>query len=196
MLDLTSPNFPNQLLLTQLNDEAGETAARARKFCLDVIKEFYGFDYRPDWHGDLDSLLLPPGGNHFSSSNRGAFWIVEDETGEIIATTGIRHLGWKPNCAALFADIYGDGTNVASLWRLYVRKDKRAHGLGKKLAALCEFDALAKGYGRMYLHASSDAVATIGFWKSRQYVALADDGETIHFDKLINGKAVQATAFR
>jgi GNAT superfamily N-acetyltransferase len=175
-----SPDFRLSLLA-----DAGGRAARARQFCLDVIKEFYGFDYRPDWHGDLDSLLLPAAGNHFSSLHRGAFWIVENRKGEIVATTGIRHLGWKPNCVALFSDLYGDGTGIASLWRQYVRKDMRGCGLGKKLAALCENEARGRGYERMYLHASSNASATVGFWKSSGYVAIADDGETIHFDKYL-----------
>jgi len=191
MTDAIDLEFSSDFHLQLLADEGGE-GARARQFCLDVIKEFYGFDYRPDWHGDLDSLLLPPVGNHFSSLHRGAFWIVENGQGEIIATTGIRHLGWKPNCASLFSDLYGDGTGIASLWRQYVRKDLRGLGLGKTLAALCEREALIRGYERMYLHASSDASATVGFWKSRRYAAIADDGETIHFDKLLTRRLPQA----
>ncbi len=191
MTDATDLEFSPDLRLSLLAD-AGGKATRARQFCLDVIKEFYGFDYRPDWHGDLDSLLLPPAGNHFSSLHRGAFWIVENRQGEIVATTGIRHLGWKPNCAALFSNLYGDGTDIASLWRQYVRKDMRGGGLGKKLAALCESEALSRGYERMYLHASSHALATVGFWKSGGYVAIADDGETIHFDKPLTHHLLQA----
>ncbi|UWU15493.1 GNAT family N-acetyltransferase [Rhizobium sullae] len=184
MTDAIDLEFSPDFHLYPLHDEGG-AGARTRQFCLDVIKEFYGFDYRPDWHGDLDSLLMPPAGNHFSSLHRGGFWIVENRRGDIIATTGIRHLGWKPNCAALFSDLYGDGTGIASLWRQYVRKDMRGRGLGKKLAALGEKEALRRGYERMYLHASSNASATVGFWKSRGYVAIADDDETIHFDKLL-----------
>lgn len=30
----------------------------ARAFCLQIIKEFYGIDYNPAWHADLDSLPL------------------------------------------------------------------------------------------------------------------------------------------
>lgn len=192
MTDATDLEFSPDFRLSLLAGSGGK-GAQARQFCLDVIKEFYGFDYRPDWHGDLDSLLLPPAGNHFSSLHRGAFWIVENRNGEIVATTGIRHLGWKPNCAMLFSDLYGDGTGIASLWRQYVRKDMRGRGLGKKLAALCENEALSRGYERMYLHASSHASATVGFWKSRGYVAIADDGETIHFDKPLIHHLLQAT---
>lgn len=191
MTDATDLEFSPDFRLSLLADSGGK-GGQARQFCLDVIKEFYGFDYRPDWHGDLDSLLLPPTGNHFSDLHRGAFWTVENGQGEIVATTGIRHLGWKPNCAALFFDLYGDGTGIASLWRQYVRKDMRGRGLGKKLAALCENEGLSRGYQRMYLHASSHASATVGFWKSRDYVAIADDGETIHFDKPLTHHLLQA----
>jgi ribosomal protein S18 acetylase RimI-like enzyme len=68
----------------------------------------------------------------------------------------------------------------------------RGRGLGKKLAALCDNEALNRGYERMYLHASSHALATVGFWKSRGYVAIADDGETIHFDKPLTHHLLQA----
>lgn len=180
---------PQGLSLALLNDEPGPMHTAARQFCLDVIKEFYGFDYRPDWHADIDSLLLPAAGNHYSSLNRGAFWVLLDSQGNIRATAGIRHLGWKPAILAAFAHRYGDGRDVASLWRVYVRKEHRGQGLGNWLNALSEREAMRLGFARMYLHASSDAAATLGFWRARGYENIGEFGDSIHFDKLLENSA-------
>jgi len=67
------PPAPHGLTLSPLRDEPGPQHAEARAFCLAVIKEFYGFDYNPDWHADLDGLLLSSEQNRYSRLNRGAF---------------------------------------------------------------------------------------------------------------------------
>ena len=174
---------PTDLSLLLLTDVSGPVHVAARQFCLDVIKEFYGFDYRPDWHADLDSLLCQPHVNHYSMANRGAFWVLLDNEGLIQATAGIRHLGWKPAIAAAFADRYGSGRDVASLWRVYVKRELRRQGLGRWLNAYSEREASARGFAHMYLHASADAKATLGFWKASGYQAIGEFGDSVHFDK-------------
>ena len=181
---------PAGLRLTLLADEPGPEHAEARQFCLDTIKEFYGFDYRPDWHADLDSLLLPATENHYSAAHRGAFWTLRDGTGDVVATGGIRHLAWKPNIVAMFPDRYARGEEIASLWRVYVRKDRRKGGIGRWLSALCEAEAHRLGYGTMYLHASSDALATLAFWEAVGYEFLGACETSSHFDKAIGTERV------
>lgn len=165
--------------------------AEARQFCLDTIKEFYGFDYRRDWHVDLDALLLPPAGNHYSRHHRGGFWVLRAPARDIVATAGIRHLGWKPNIIAMFPGRYARGADVASLWRVYVRNDQRARGLGRWLTALSEAEAARLGYDTMYLHASSDALATLAFWRAAGYRLIGTCETSTHFDKPIGEGAVQ-----
>lgn len=164
-------------------DEPSAAHSQARQFCLDTIKEFYGFDYRPDWHVDLDSLLRPSAENHYSRRHGGAFWTLRDPAGEIIATTGIRHLLWKPNIVEMFPDRYRRGEEIASLWRVYVRRDWRARGLGSQLTALSEAEAVRLGYGTMYLHASADALATLAFWRRAGYEFIGNCETSSHFDK-------------
>lgn len=175
--------FPDGLELARLSDDPGSPHDAARAFCLDVIKEFYGFDYRPDWHADLDSLSRPAAENHYSSINRGAFWTLSGTDGSLLATAGIRHLGWKPLIVKAFDARYPDGESIASLWRVYVRKDERGRGLGRSLTALAEREAERLGFTHMYLHASSDAAATLGFWRSAGYAEIGEFGDSIHFDK-------------
>jgi ribosomal protein S18 acetylase RimI-like enzyme len=183
---------PAGFRLAQLPDDPSRDHADARQFCLETIKEHYGFDYRREWHVDLDSLLLPPIENHYSRHHRAAFWILRNQAGEIAATAAIRHLGWKPNIVAMFPERYPRGEDIASIWRVYVRKDLRRHGLGRWLTALCEQEATRLEYRAMYLHATSDARATIAFWQSVGYRIIEADAETTHFDKPLGALAETA----
>ncbi len=180
---------PRDLTLALLPDSPGESHVAARAFCLDVIKEFYGFDYRQDWHVDLDSLLLPAPQNHCSASNRGAFWTLSDADGALVATAGIRRLGWKPLLVSAFAERYPEPEAVSSLWRVYVRADQRGRGIGGWLNGLCEREAAALGFTDMYLHATSDAAATLGFWRASGYAEIGNFGESVHFSKSLTGLA-------
>lgn len=171
------------LSLDRLSDEPGPRHAAARAFCLDVIKEFYGFDYRRDWHLDLDSLTQPAIDDHYSARNRGAFWTLAEPNGRLVATAGVRALHWKPTLVAAFSVRYPAPDRVASLWRVYVRKDQRGLGLGRWLNGIAEGEAIRLGYTFMYLHASSDATATTSFWRSCGYAAFEEEDLTTHFDK-------------
>ena len=92
-------------------------------------------------------------------------------------------IGWKPAIAAAFADRYGDGRDVSSLWRVYVLKEQRGQGLGSWLNALSEREAARRGFAIMYLHATSNALATLGFWRASGYKFIGEFGDSIHFDK-------------
>lgn len=123
--------------------------------------------------------------NHYSTKHRGAFWLLRDAAGAAVATAGIRHLAWKPTIITMFPGRYARGEDIASLWRVYVRKDRRGHGLGRWLAELCETEALRLGYATMYLHASSDALATLAFWTAVGYHPVGTCDTSTHFDKQI-----------
>jgi GNAT superfamily N-acetyltransferase len=179
----SATGLPNGMALRRLGDVPGAEHAAARTFCLGVIKEFYGFDYRPDWHGDLDSLEKPASQNHFSSFNNGAFWTVIGADGRIAATTGIKRLTWHPNVLEALPGRYPQPEKVATLMRAYVRKDLRGGGIGRMLNTLCEDEARRSGYATMYLHASSDTAATITFWTRNGYTPIGTFGFSTHFDK-------------
>lgn len=174
---------PAGLSINRLSDTPGAEHTAARAFCLGVINEFYGFDYRPDWHGDLDSLERPAGQCHFSAVNRGAFWTLTDASGNIAATTGIKQLTWHPNVLESLQGRYSKPETVATLMRAYVRKDLRDSGIGRYLNALCESEARRLGYATLYLHANSDTPATIAFWTARGYQPIGAFGFSTHFDK-------------
>lgn len=174
---------PAGLTLARLADMPGPEHDSARAYCLGVIKEFYGFDYRVDWHADLDSLRLDATQNHYSTINRGAFWTVKGGDGAIVATAAIKTLAWHPKIIEALAPRYPRPEQVATLMRAYVRKDQRGRGLGKWLNRLCEDEARRLGYADLYLHANSDTPATIGFWKANGYAEIGQFGFSTHFDK-------------
>ena len=175
--------LPLGLSLCRLPDRTGPEHARARDFCLAVIREFYGFDYRADWHGDLDSLLVKPVENQFSMENRGAFWTLAEPSGGLAATAAIKRFTWQPRLVEALRERYPEPDRIATLVRVYVRNDLRGQGLGAWLNELCEHEARALGYRELYLHASSDAPATLAFWQSAGYAEFGAFGFSTHFDK-------------
>lgn len=152
---------------------------------MNCIKEFYGFDYRPDWHGDLDSLCKPAAQNYFSSDSRGAFWTLTNPDGSIAGCGGLYALTWKPQLAVLLESRYPDPAKVASVARVYVAKDQRGKGLGKRLNGIIESAAPKLGYDTLYLHANSDAADTLAFWNSCGYSAFGTLDFSTHLDKKI-----------
>jgi GNAT superfamily N-acetyltransferase len=177
---------PHGLTLALLPDDSGEQHKAARQFCLDVIKEFYGSDYRVDWHADLDSLTLGPEQSWFSARNRGAFWTLSAPDGSLVAAAGLYCLTWKPKLAAALATRYPDPEQVTQLVRVYIRKDQRGRQIGRWLNMLAEAEARRLGFATLYLHASADTAATIGFWRGRGYAEIATIEATTHFDKSLS----------
>lgn len=169
---------------TRLADQPGRDHREARAFCLAVIKEVYGFDHRADWHADLDSLLRPSPESQFSTINRGAFWVLRDDTDAIIATAGIKRLDWQPHLVAALGARYPDPGAVATLVRAYVRADRRGRGIGARLNARCEEEARRLGYDRIYLHANTGSAAA-RFWRGRGYGEFGRMEFSTHFDKVI-----------
>ncbi len=177
---------PHGLTLALLPDEPGEQHKAARRFCLDVIKEFYDSDYRADWHADLDSLTQGAAESWFSARNRGAFWTLSAPDGSLVAAAGLYCLSWKPHLVSAFAARYPRPEQVTQLVRVYVRKDHRGHRIGRWLNALAEAEAGRMGFATLYLHTNADTQATIAFWRGRGYAEIATAEATTHFDKSLS----------
>lgn len=67
--------------------------------------------------------------------------------------------------------------------RVHVRRERRGSGDGTRLHAALESRARELGYATLYLHASSDAAATIAFWHSRGYRRFGTLDFSTHFDR-------------
>jgi GNAT superfamily N-acetyltransferase len=158
--------------------------SEVRDFCLATIREAFGYDYRPDWHADIDELRLPVNGYH---PDRGGAFLVVRQDGAMIGCGGLRCLTTSQHLAARFAPRYGDPAAIGAIWRVYVDPHWRGAGIGSLLATRLGQEAGAIGYDRLYLHTSANTPRSVAFWERQGYEAFDYDGEsvdsTVHMDK-------------
>ena len=167
----------SNLRITKLPDEPDDRHGAARSYCLKIIKDFYDIDYTSAWHADLDSLITSSRTNWYSSLNQGAFWLCQNEAGDILGTCGIYNMKWKPGTLNRLISYYSDGAAVCQLSRMYIREDLRGHGIGRRLEAYAASEAGALNYRDIYLHADSRALSTLAFWDACGYVRLGFENE-------------------
>jgi GNAT superfamily N-acetyltransferase len=182
------PDVPHGLTLERLPDLADARHTEARAFCLAVIKEFYGSDYRVDWHADLDSLAAGGAQSWYGTANRGAFWTLREAGGAIVAAVGLYRLGLKPRLVEAFAERYPKPDKVAQLVRLYVREDHRGRRIGRWFDDVVASQATGLGYETLYLHANAETAATLAFWRGRGYREIAAFGDSVHFDRTLSNR--------
>ena len=115
----------------------------------------------------------------------GAFATLRDADGALIGTAGLHRLSWKSALSASLASRYPDADRVGMVARVYVRRARRGGGDGTRLLAAIESAAAAMGYASLYLHANSDAAATLAFWRRRGYRDFGTIDFSTHFDKPI-----------
>lgn len=154
----------------------------ARQFCLEQIKHEYGYDYVPEWHKDLDSLLIKAG--MYSQIKKGFFLaaIVDDK---IVGTIGMRNLKYK---AALWKEYSKklQSQKIGSIWRTYTAKEFRGVGIASHLLDLAEKNASELGYEFFYLHTSWNKADSVKFWLKRGYEILKQEqnsDKTVHMIK-------------
>ena len=100
-----------------------------QKFLFSMIKEEFGYDYVPEWHQDIVKME-----DYYTNPKRNNFFIAYTETGEIIATIGIRSYDKDfPE----FRHLYSKDT-TASIWRLFVDEKYRRCGLASRMFAIAE----------------------------------------------------------
>ncbi|TKW61651.1 MAG: GNAT family N-acetyltransferase [Blastochloris viridis] len=173
------------LTISQWHPSQTQAGEEARTFCLSVIKDTYGYDYRPDWHADLDSFAKGEE-SRYSPANGGAFFIIRNHDGEIIGTGGIYSMVHKPNFIELFGkQRYGDVSQTACMGRTYLKKEYRGNALSRTLVPMLEMAAKANGYTRMSLDCEASADRLRRHWESFGFTDFLIDGPTAFYDKRI-----------
>ncbi|NBV54096.1 MAG: GNAT family N-acetyltransferase [Proteobacteria bacterium] len=162
-------------------------ATAARTFCLQTIKQTYGFDYNPAWHADLDSLCQTstenPTDNQYAASNRGRFWVLLNKDGEVIGTMGVRSLAYKPNFKPILATYYPDFNHIASLWRTYLAPAYRGQGWGEKLNQVALEFARSQNYQRMFLECNQANTKLQAYWQRLGYQHFCNGDNFCCFDQ-------------
>ena len=150
-----------------------------QEFLFKMIKLEFGYDYVPEWHQDVMKM-----NEYYIDSERNNFFVAYGETGEILATIGIR--AYDKDFPE-FRHLYSENT-TSSIWRLFVDRRCRRCGLASKMFSIAENFANEKGYSDIYLHTHKTLPGAIEFWTKMGFVVALDANdelETVHMDKKI-----------
>ena len=177
------------LTISQWHPSQKQAGEEARTFCLSVIKDTYGYEYRPDWHADLDSLTQGEE-SRYNAVNGGAFFIIRNHDGEIMGTGGVYSMLHKPNFIELFGTArYGDVSKIACMGRTYLKPEYRGNALSRTLVPMLEMAAKNNGYTHMGLDCEASAERLRRHWESFGFTAFLIDGSTAFYDKSIQASS-------
>lgn len=166
----------------------------ARKVMLDTFYKEFGHGYHAQWHADVIDIE----GAYLNNPRHALFVAVKD--GEVAATTAVRSHG--PTCPPhpqWIVDRYGRG-NAAQLFRVYVDRAHRRHGLARALVTMAvDFVANTEGYSAIYLHTNPAITGAEPFWRSiatEIYDAREDPrySPSIHFEIPLPERTMNRTA--
>ena len=159
---------------------------KVQDFLFKMIKLEFGYDYVPEWHRDIVKM-----DEYYISPEKNNFYVAYYETGEIIATIGIRAYDKD---FPQFRHLYSKDI-TSSIWRLFVDRRCRRCGLASKMFAIAENFANEAGYDNIYLHTHKTLEGALDFWTKMGFVVSLDSGdelETVHMDKQIRGLEINS----
>lgn len=138
-----------------------DDARGARSVMLDTFYREFGHGYTPRWHDDVVDMDAA----YFNAPRQALLVAALDD--EVVATTAVRADGpQSPPHAPWLAERYPSGT-TAQIFRVYVRREHRRHGLARHLVEMaCRFVALTPGYESIYLHTNAAIDGAEPFWRS------------------------------
>ncbi|SHF06634.1 GNAT family N-acetyltransferase [Streptoalloteichus hindustanus] len=155
----------------------------ARSVMLDTFYREFGYGYQPGWHWDVVDL----DGVYLRSPRHALF--VATRGDEVVGTTAVRAAAPKspPHPRELVERYPADTT--AQLFRVYVRREHRRHGLARAMVEMARrFVAATPGYRAIYLHTDTRIDGAEPFWRSvatEVHDARNDDPtryQTVHFE--------------
>lgn len=179
------------VIIKELSNDSNEIK-EVQEFLFRMVKLEFGYDYVPEWHQDIINLQ-----DYYISPVKNNFFVAYLETGELIATIGIR--AYDKDFPE-FRHRYSQET-TSSIWRLFVDRECRRCGLASKMFNIAENFAKNVGYDDIYLHTHKTLNGAVKFWTKMGFVVALDSNdelETVHMDKKIQGLEInnQATDFR
>ena len=161
---------------------------KVQEFLFKMIKLEFGYDYVPEWHQDIVNM-----DEYYVNPKRNNFFVAYTETGEVIATIGIR--AYDKDFPE-FRHLYSNEA-TSSIWRLFVDRRCRRCGLASKMFDVAENFANQSGFDDIYLHTHKNLDGAIKFWTKMGFVVVWDSNdelETVHMDKKIQGLDINPLA--
>ena len=159
-----------------------------QEFLFKMIKLEFGYDYVPKWHQDIIDME-----GYYINPERNNFFVAYAETGEIIATIGIRAYDKDfPEFRHLYSK-----ESTSSIWRLFVDRRCRRCGLASKMFSVAENFANQVSYNDIYLHTHKNLDGALKFWTKMGFIVVLDANDelqTVHMDKKIQGLEINSQA--
>jgi ribosomal protein S18 acetylase RimI-like enzyme len=138
-----------------------------------TVEEDFGTPYDPDYHRDISDLA----GFYLEPPRHTLLVAVDDATGEVVGTGGIRVGRLRGGPEHLVRRYAGDDT--AQLVRVYVRRDQRRRGIARAIVQACLRYAVDDGgYAIFALHTFPHSPGALAFWQS----IATQVGEQPHID--------------
>lgn len=126
-----------------------------------TVEVDFGTPYRPDYHRDIADLR----GFYLEPRRHALFVAVDDKTGEIVGTGGVRVGKLRGGPEHLVRRYAGEDT--AQLVRIYVRQDHRRRGIARAIVQAClRFAVDEGGYEIFALHTFPHSPGALAFWSS------------------------------
>lgn len=160
-----------------------EDVPAIREMMIDIFEHDFGYGYRPEYHADVDDL----DGVYIATPRHTMLVAVDDATGAIAATAGVRSGGLKPEFNHAWLVARYDPERTAQLVRVYVARAYRRHGLARRLVdEAVRFVAQAPGYDTLSLHTDPRSPGAEAFWRAMPTRLILDDRDgpsaSLHFE--------------
>lgn len=168
-----------------------EELAEVRALMVRVIARDYGYGYHTQWHADLDD----PQGFYLDNPRQALFVAVDDATGRIVGTAGVRTLAITspPHPPAILARY--DRERSAELTRVFVAPETRRRGIGQALVERARHWVAGAGdYDIICFHSRT----AVDFWRALPTTEVLDArraGEegpsagSVYFDMVVPERA-------
>lgn len=175
------------VIIKELSNNSKEIK-EVQEFLFMMIEKEMGYGYVPKWHQDIMNME-----EYYICPEKNNFFVAYLETGEIIATIGLRAYDKDfPEFKHLYSE---DATS--SIWRLFVAEKYRRCGLASRMFSVAENFANEMEYNEIYLHTHKTLPGALEFWTKMGFVVALDSNdelETVHMDKKIVGLDINPSA--
>lgn len=145
-----------------------EELDETRALMIRVIELDYGYDHRTRWHEDVDD----PAGFYLADPRQTLLVAVDDGTGRILGTAGVRVLRiTSPPHPAEILDRY-DRERTAEFTRVFVAPEARRRGIGRALVdAARAWVAEVGGFDLIQFHSRT----AVEFWRALPTTEILDN---------------------
>ncbi|WP_043497200.1 GNAT family N-acetyltransferase [Georgenia sp. SUBG003] len=144
----------------------------ARAVMFRSVAEDFGSEYDPAIHSDIDDLI----GWYVTPDGPFMLVVVDDATGQIVATGGMRGGALKEGLSPEhLVSRYRDG-RTGQIVRVYTLREHRRRGIARALVRAILDRARADGhYDRIALHTFLHSPGAVAFWESMGAELVHDD---------------------